>query len=1107
MAMTRLARNVCTLVVILVLTAAVASAQIATAELNGRVTDSSGAVLPGATVTATQTATGLVRTAVTDENGTYLISNLPTGPYRLEVSLQGFRTYAQTGIVLQVGATPTINAVLALGSLEETVTVEAAAPLVDVRSAGISNVVENERILELPLNGRNVADLVLSVGAAVQTGTVSARGMPGGLNISVAGGLSTGVGYSLDGAQHNNPQQNVNHPLPFPDALQEFRVATSGLTAQNGFHSGASVNAIVKSGTNRFAGNAFEFLRHHRFNATSPFALIGPDGTRADDGLKRNQFGGTLGGPILRDRLFFFGAFQGTVTRVRPSDNIAYVPTAAMLAGDFTAVSAPQCNGGRQITLSAPFVGNRIDPARFSRAGSNFARKFPTSTDPCGEITFAVGADRDDQQVIGKIDYQLGADHSFFGRYMIARFTAPPGYGGEGDNILKTNVSGVDNVLHSTTFGETTVFSSSVVNAIRVGVNKAKVDNYQTPFFSPRDIGANIYSYLPGYMSVTVTPGFQIYSGTNTKALFFNDTYQIADDLTLVRGNHQISVGGNVQYWKADYTSTSRANGNWIFDGRATGLGWADVLVGRVTTVEHGGLGKLPVNSWFPAAYAQDTWRASSRVTVNAGVRWEPFFGQNVENGVISVFDMENFQRSVKSTVFLNAPAGLLYAGDEGFPDNAKTGLDKQWGNLSPRFGVAWDVHGDGRLAVRSSYAMAYDFMSGEYHNINANAPPFGNRSLITDPPGLFDDPYSGRDPHPITTGPTTEYPAFGTFGTMDPGINSPRIQSWNVTVEQQLGSDWAVSGSYLGSHSDRLWAQVALNPGVFMGLGPCTLPNGVTYPVCSTNANLNFRRALYQQNPREAGLIGALDLNTDVGFQNYRGLKLSAQRRAAGGLSLNGSYTLSRCKGTPTATGFNQQSAGYLKPDDPSFDAGYCDQDRTHLAALTMGYETPAVGGAFGVIASNWRVTGILNARSGERINIITGQDNAFTGIANQRPNKVSDDFYASTPTLTQYFNRAAFGQPAPGTLGNLERNAVVGPNFWSINLAVSRLIALAGTQRLELRLESFNVLNTFNWGNPTTAGGGGGSNANFNAGTFGRITTQAGDPRIIQFGIKYDF
>jgi hypothetical protein len=465
---------------------------------------------------------------------------------------------------------------------------------------------------------------------------------------------------------------------------------------------------------------------------------------------------------------------------------------------------------------------------------------------------------------------------------------------------------------------------------------------------------------------------------------------------------------------------------------------------------------------------------------------------------VISVFNMENFLSGVKSDVFVNAPAGVLYAGDQGFPDNGKTGLNKQWWNLSPRFGVAWDVHGDGRLAVRSSYAMAYDFMPGEYHNINANAPPFGNRSLIVDPPGRMDDPYGhlGGDPHPITTNRDTEYPPFGTFGTMDPDINSPRIQSWNVTVEQQLGTEWGVAVSYLGSHSDRLWAQVALNPGVYMGLGPCTIA-GVRYNVCSTNANLNVRRALYQINPNEAAFIGALDENTAIGYQNYKGIKLSAQRRAASGLSLNGNYTLSQCKGTPTALTFNQQSAGYLKPDDPSFDAGYCDQDRTHLATLSLGYETPEIGtGPLAVLASNWRLSGILNARSGNRLNIVSGIDNNFSGLANQRPDKVSDDFYGEK-TLTSYFNRAAFAQPAPGTLGNLERNAAVGPSYWNVDLAVSRLVGF-GTHRLELRIESFNLFNRFNWGDPLT---------NFNAGTFGRITTQAGAPRIMQFGIKYDF
>ena len=360
-----------------------------------------------------------------------------------------------------------------------------------------------------------------------------------------------------------------------------------------------------------------------------------------------------------------------------------------------------------------------------------------------------------------------------------------------------------------------------MVNALRVAVNIGKVDVFQTPFFSPKDIGANLYSYVPGYMTVNVTGGFLMYDSNTAKALFLNDTYQLAEDLTVVRGNHQFGFGANLNYFKGDLTSTSRANGNWIFNGSATGLGLADLLVGRVTSVEHGGPNRVLVNNWHMGLYAQDSWRASSRVTVNVGARWEPYFGQNVVNNAIAIFKMENFEQVIKSQVFLNAPAGLIYPGDEGFPPG-QTGLEVQWWNLAPRLGVAWDVHGDGRLAVRSSYSMGYDFMSGEYHNINSSAPPFGNRSTLVDPPGLMDDPYRsvGGDPHPIVTGPNTPYVPFGGFGTMDPGINSPRVQSWNVTVEQQLGSQWGVSASYLGSYSDRLWAPISLNPGIYMGLG-----------------------------------------------------------------------------------------------------------------------------------------------------------------------------------------------------------------------------------------------------------------------------------------------
>ena len=1095
----RLSWIVCLGAVGLMLTTSAAWAQ-STGELAGRVTDESGAVLPGVTVTATQTDTGFSRTVVTDGEGAWVMPNMPTGPYRLEVSLQGFRTYVQTGIVLQVGQTPTLNAVLAVGNLEETVSVEAAAPIVDVRSAGISDVVENERIVELPLQGRQVTDLIVLAGAAVQTGTSDSRSMQGGVSISVAGGLSFGVAYMLDGATHNNPQNNANLPMPFPDALQEFSVATSGLSAQNGVHSGASVNAVTKSGTNALHGNGFEFFRDRRFNAKDPFAAIGPDGKRVDDGLNRNQFGGTLGGPIVRDKLFFFGGYQGTRVKQQPADEIDYVPTAAMLAGDFTAFASPACQG-RNVTLLAPFANNRVSPALFSPAALNLARRLPATTDPCGQITSKTSNSSDQHQAVGRIDYQLTTNHLVFGRYMMTSYDEPAPFSLNPDNVLTTGTPGLDNLAQSVAAGSTLVFGNNTVNALRFAFNRTSIHRGGPAWFSPRDLGSNVYSYNPGEMVLTITGGFNIAAGTATTGLFDTNTYQIGDDLSIVRGNHQFSVGANAAYWKMDFLTHARSGGDWNVNGQATGLGLADFLLGRVARLEHGGPAYMPMHMWYVGTYAQDTWRAAQRLTVNAGVRWEPFLGQVLENGAVYNFERDAFRANQKSTVFINAPAGFTYPGDPDFP-GGNTGLVPKWWNFSPRVGVAWDVTGDGRMAVRSSYGVAYDFPTAERHNINTQSPPWGNRSLIENPPGGFDNPYGhiGGDPHPIVAAREVQFIPFGAFGATDPDIDSPRVQSWNVTVERQLGEEWGLAASYLGSYTDRLWVQMQQNPGVFLGLGPCVI-NGRAFPVCSTAANVNERRvlSLANENPAAAALIGNLDLHTSIGTQSYRGLRLSFRRRAATGISLNGNYTISRCFGDNTTGGFPQLAQGPTNPDNPDADRGHCDQDRTHIGNLTVGIETPQFdNGVANAVASGWRVSGILNARSGSWLNITTGSDRALNGqrFQEQRVDQVNDDVFGEG--LNNYLNRAAFAQPALGTFGNYERNSIRGPAFWTVDMSLAKQIPFGAAQTLELRLEAFNLLNTFNWGNPGTT---------LSANTFGRITSNTGDMRIMQFGVKYGF
>jgi hypothetical protein len=1078
----------------------------ATAQMSGMVRDESGAVLPGVTVTVTQTDTGFTRTVVTEGAGAYAIPNLPTGPYRVEVSLQGFRTYVQTGIVLQVGASPVITAVLAVGSLEETVAVEAAAPLVDVQSAGISEVIENERIVELPLQGRQVTDLIVLGGAAVNTGQVSGqRNRSDAVAISVAGGLRTGVAYVLDGAMHNDAYDNLNMPFPFPDALQEFRVATSGLSADNGVHSGAAVNAVTKSGTNRFSGNIFEFLRDSRFNATDPFAAVGKDGKRVSDGLNRNQYGGTLGGPIARDRMFFFGAYQGTRTRQTPASYLSYVPTAAMLAGDFTEYASPACNAGRQITLRAPFANNRIDPALLSKAAVSIANRIPSKADnPCGEILFSVPLDNNDAQYVTRIDYQLTTNHTLFGRYIDTFERRLPTLSRTGNPLSVRREFGSNKRARaqSTALGDTLVLGNNTVNSFRVTYNVTSntLNDPPDPFFDANDLGVKLYTYVPGTIALAVTDGFTISGGNSVKVNVANTAYQVADDVTVVRGRHQMAVGANVSYWKSDSADYAHTNGTFTFNGQATGRGLADFLIGQTSSVEHGAPNALHMNQWYLGVFAQDAWRATDRMTFNVGLRWEPYFGQTITNGAVSNFVLDNFRTGVKTTRFTNAPAGIIYPGDSGFPGGSK-GTETQWGNLSPRAGFAWDVGGDGRTALRASYGMAYDFPTAQFMYKPATGSPFSNRLLLSAVP--FEDPYRtvpGGQTHPLPAVPTTDatFPSFAQFLVMDPGNNSTRAQTWNATFERQIGSVWQASVSYLGGYTDRLWGGVHLNPAVFMGQGPCAI-NGVNYPVCTTDANLNQRRVLFLENPALGQGLSYVNRIADVGTQSYRGLRLSMRRAAARGLSLSANYTLSHCE-TDTEVGGSwlQFEEGYQKPDDPSFDRGNCGNNRRQIGNVSVGAQTPQFSNtALRIVASDWRVSGILSARSGGWLTITTGRDIVGTGIVGQRLNQVSDDVYGAK-TLTSYLNPAAFAYPAPGTYGNSRRNSIEGPGFWSVDVALSRLISMSTTQKVELRLEAFNLTNRMNWANPTT---------NYDSRNFGRITAISGTPRIIQFGIKYGF
>jgi hypothetical protein len=1084
----------------------------ATAQITGVVADESGGVLPGVTVTAIQTETGFRREAVTDTDGAYTLPNLQIGPYRLEAALAGFRSFQRTGIVLQVNANPAINVTLSIGNLSETVSVEAAAPLVETRSASIGTVIENERIEELPLNGRNVTQLIVLAGAAVQGAGATSRSMQGGSGIAVAGGQSFGVAYQLDGALHNNPYDNLNLPLPFPDALQEFRLETSSTTANNGMHSGASVNAVTKSGTNLLHGDLFEFVRDHRFNATDPFARVDPaTGERVSDGLNRNQFGGTIGGPILTDRMFFFGAYQGTRLRQQPADLFRFIPTEQMLQGDFTTLASAQCNATGALTLRGPIVGNRINPSGLSPAAVNISRRLLATglqPDQCGRVEYSQTRPEDEAQYIGKYDLQISNNHSLFARYMFTTAKATPPMELQPDNLLVSTTGGRDNKAHSLTIGDTMVLSNTMVNSLRFAWNFTDIHRTNVPLgFDVRDVGINAFSYIEDYMLLSITGGFNLGGGTESEARFKTPSYAINDDLTIVRGNHQFGFGGSLAYWTSLSQANVRSPGQYTFNGSRTGHGLADFLTGQLASLIQAVPNTLDMHQWYAGLYAQDSWKLTPTMTVNYGVRWEPGIAQQIQNGAIYNFSLDRYLRRERSTQFANAPPGFLYPGDPGFV-NGQAGMQNNWMQFSPRAGFAWDVHGDGRMAVRGGYSLAYDFINAQFHLNTSVAPPWGAEARVNNPAGGFDNPWAGTGQEtffPYQLGPNAPFPLTGPYIAIPSDIKPPRQQSWNLGVQQQIGSNLAVGVSYIGTYQDRGWNVMSLNPSVYIP-GSCTLTNNSGVPQffadCSgTNsaANVDLRRRLTMADPVWGRYLGAVDLHTALAEQRYNGLLLSVNRRAANGLNIGANYTVSKCMGHPNQGGSTPNvNSGYTNPDDIDYDYGACDTDRRHIFNLTFTASAPEFDGrAMRLAFSGWRASAIYRLQSGSPLTVTVNDDPARTGIGGQRANAVLDDPYGAK-TLSSYLNPAAFSRPALGTYGNQERGWFTGPGSRNVDFSLVRSFRFAATHRIEARVESFNVFNWMRWGNPTT-----GLN---NTQTFGRITNAA-EPRIMQFALKYSF
>ena len=1075
----------------------------ATAQISGTVRDQTGAVLPGVEITATQSDTGISRSTISNETGSYVLPNLPVGPYRLEVSLPGFHTFVQSGIVLQVNGSPVINPVLEVGQVTEQVEVQANASLVETRNSSVGQVIENQRILELPLNGREVTDLITLAGAAVQSRQARVTNGSDSVAISVAGGLGFSVEYTLDGANHANFVSGYNMNMPFPDALQEFKVENSGVTATHG-GGGAAVGAVTKSGTNDFHGSLFEFVRNDLFNARNYFATT-------HSTLKRNQFGGTFGGPILKNKLFFFGGFQEQTLRQDPADRQAFVPTAAVLAGDWTAFTSPACNGGRQITLRAPFVNNRIDPALYSKAAVNLAAKLPKTSDACGLVIYGARSTDNTYQTVGRVDYEWNAKNSVFGRVLSTALRRPNPFNAfTKDNILNVGTDGTYQTPTSVAIGDTYLVSSNTVQSIRFAYNVANNWRIGAEYFSYCDLGIKIdCTYAKTRMgSFSVTGGFSTGNGSTVDDNKYQQhSYSINDDLSLIRGTHQISLGGTYTYGVHERRSHFVDGGTMRIDGSATGLGMSDFLVGNLTSLTQGGTNHVFLKQNFIGMYAADSWKTNRKLTVNYGLRWEPYLPQTfLDRGTVN-FDYARFQQGIKSQVYPNAPAGFYYPGDPGFP--GKKGLYNRWAQFAPRLGLAWDVNGDGRTSVRASYAYSYNFISAQFREDSVQSSPWGNITSIT---GLtLDDPwrnFPGGSPFPLKEGSAAQFFSYGTFLVSPYDVPTPTTSRWNLSIQRQMSPTLLASASYIGNSVVHMWSQTPLNPGVYFPGGPCTL-NGVTYNPCSSNSTLNQRRRLSLERPQDGQLIGILTQIDPGATTNYHGLLLSLEQRTSHGVTASANYTWSHCIGDYAdldSEGPNENET-YTNPTNRRFDRGNCNTDRRQTFNLTAVAETPQFARpTLRLLATGWRLSGIYRWDSGQPLTIIAGSDRAMTGVDVQRVNQVMANVYLdkSARPLAQYFNPLAFAQPALGTLGNLGRGSLWGPANWSFDLALSRAFRVNERQRMEVRAEAYNVTNSFRPLLTTTGASLNGLSLATN--TFGQIRG-AQDPRIMQFALKYIF
>lgn len=1068
--------------------------------ISGTVTDPSGAVIPSAVVTATQTATGAVTVVKTNQDGAYVFPSLLPGDYSITISAPNFKNFRENSITLQANQSMAINAVLAIGQTSQTVSVSANAVQVNTVTGTLSEVIGNTPVNDLPLNGRNVAQLTTLVAGVIETpndGTDAGvtKSFPVVVPISANGARAGQTTYLLDGADNVDTYTEANLPFPFPDALQEFSFQTSNYSAEFGQNAGGVVNVVTKSGGKQFHGDLFEFVRSGALNARNYFAS-------SVDPLKRNQFGGTLGGPAIIPHLssgkntFFFFGFQRTLSRDKVGGKTAFVPTQANLNGDFSALldpSSPDNPVGKAIQLYNPFTGAKYDGDKipvgdFDPAALAVTKDLPSVTGD-GQIVYASPTDQNFWQILARGDHTFNQHDRAYAHYYDDTFTQA----GVLDTSNLVKYADQSNIhFQSAVINETHIFDANLLNNLVVGYEREiSIRGPLSGAPDPASFGVKIWQPTqPSIQDINVSGFFSI--GANPQATFQRNNYTLTDNVHWVRGRHNVAFGVNVELAKNDVNSLNEETGKFYFNSTGSNYALASFLLGYMDKFQQGSGQVSNDRDQFVGLYGQDSWQFSQNLTLNYGLRWEPFIPWHEIGHRLMQFNPAAFASGRTSTVYTNAPAGLLFPGDKGVPEQ---GVRNSYSSFMPRVGFAWNPFGNGKTAIRGGGGVF--FQTRQDANSNQKSSQTTPYSLNVDysyPNGPFSNPYLGINnpfPAPSRIPSDIAFPSPVLVYTYNPSetFHVPVTYAWNLTVEQQLTSNLLLRASYVGSHSGHLFVAPDLNPATY---------------IPGSKLSADQRRHL----------LGYSDITETamVGNDTYNAFQATLQQRVTNGLSFMANYTLSGSSSDmPLSDEITDQDTGQsyvypiYRPNYKALDIGPPDFQRTsvfsgsyvwHLPKLTAGNLI-----ARGVL-DGWQTAGIFQIESGQPITVTAGKDVSQTNLGNDRGQYNGGSVYGAGAcsvgsNCKNYLNPTVFALPATGQFGNVKKGAFRGPGYFDWDGSLIRNIRLRERAHLQFRAEYFNLINHTNFDNPVTS---------VSSGDFGGITS-ASDPRIAQLSLKLMF